>query len=178
MRMGRPKAELPVAGVTLLEWLVARLGPGFAETIVAGGPAPSGARAVMDVRPDAGPLGGIEAALAAMRTDRGLVLACDMPRATLRLAAVLLERSIGHDAAVPRLAGRAEPTCAAYARAAGPKISAYLDTGGRRASAALGRLDAVFVDEAELARAGVAAGELADLDTPAEYDAFLASLPS
>ena len=58
--MGTSKADLPVAGVTLLEWIVARLGPGFVETIVAGGTAPSGARAVMDIRLDAGPLGGIE----------------------------------------------------------------------------------------------------------------------
>jgi molybdopterin-guanine dinucleotide biosynthesis protein A len=177
-RMGRPKSELPVGGVTLLEWIVARLGPAFAETIVAGAPAPSGAREVQDRRVDVGPLGGIEAALAAMRTDRGFVLACDMPRATVRLAAMLLERAIGHDAAVPRLGGRAQPTCAAYARGAGAKLSPYLDGGGRRATAALAVLDVRFIEDAELAGEGISPRELEDLDTPANYDAFIASIRS
>lgn len=175
-RMGRPKAELPVGDVTLLEWIVARLAPAFAETIVSGAPAPSGVRGVEDRRAGVGPLGGVEAALAGMRTERAFVLACDMPRASVRLAAVLLARSLGHEAAVPQVGGRAQPTCAAYARSAGPKLSAFLDAGGRRASTALEALDVVFLDDAELAREGIGPGELVDVDTPADYQTFIASL--
>ena len=40
----------------------------------------------------------------------------------------------------------------------------------------LNELDTVFVDEPQLAREGIATGELTDLDTPADYDAFVASL--
>jgi molybdenum cofactor guanylyltransferase len=174
--MGRAKATLPVAGVTLLEWLVQRLGPQFAETIVAGAPAPAGAREAPDRRVDAGPLAGIEAGLLAVRGPAVFVLACDMPRASARLAALLLDRCAGHDAAVPRVDGRAQPTCAAYARTAAPKIGAYLDRGARRATEMLDELDAVIVDERELARVGIAVDELADLDTPADYDAFITSL--
>jgi molybdopterin-guanine dinucleotide biosynthesis protein A len=104
------------------------------------------------------------------------VLECDMPRASIRLAALLLDRCAGHDAAVPRIAGRAQPTCAAYARSAMPKLGAYLDSGERRATEALDRLDVSYVDESELARSGISAAELHDLDTPADYEAFLASL--
>jgi len=174
--MGRAKATLPVGDATLLEWMVARLGPSFTETLVCGAPAPRGARAVADRRNAAGPVAGIEAALVAMRTDRAFVLACDMPHATAALGDLLVARSLGHDAAVPRAAGRAQPTCAAYARSAGTKLAAYLDAGERRATEALARLDVVYVDEPELAREGVALTELDDLDTPADYDAFLASL--
>jgi molybdopterin-guanine dinucleotide biosynthesis protein A len=174
--MGRPKSELPVGDVTLLEWIVARLGASFAETIVAGARAPRGARAVSDGRVDAGPLAGVEAGLAAMAMPIAFVLACDMPRASIRLAALLLDRCAGHDAAVPRIAGRAQPTCAAYARSAMPKLGAYLDSGERRATEALDRLDVSYVDESELARSGISAAELHDLDTPADYEAFLASL--
>ena len=175
--MGRPKHELPVGGSTLLAWQVARLGRFFSDTIVVGAPAPAGARGVSDARPDAGPLAGIEAGLLATRPhDRAFVLACDMPRASAALGALLWRLSEGHDAAVPRVAGRAQPTCAAYAPSAAPKLTAYLDAGERRATEALDRLDVVYVDEADLTREGVALAEFDDLDTPADYDAFLASL--
>jgi molybdopterin-guanine dinucleotide biosynthesis protein A len=177
--MGRPKHELPIDGATLLEWQVARLGRFFGDLIVVGAAAPVGARSVFDRRTDGGPLAGIEAGLLAMHPDsRAFVLACDMPRAQPSLGALLWRLCEGHDAAVPRVAGRAQPTCAAYARSAAPKLTAYLDAGERRATEALDRLDVVFVDEAELIGEGVALTELDDLDTPADYDAFLASLPA
>lgn len=175
-RMGRAKAELPVAGTTLLEWTVRRLGPAFAETIVAGAGAPAGARGAPDRRAGAGPLAGIEAGLLAARTPYVFAVACDMPRASVRLAALLLARCAGHDAAAPRVEGRAQPVCAAYATTAAAPIGAYLDGGERRAAAALERLDAVFVGEDELEREGIGTDELADLDTPARYEAFIASL--
>jgi molybdopterin-guanine dinucleotide biosynthesis protein A len=174
--MGRSKADLPVAGTTLLSWIVGRLGPEFAETLVCGANAPAGSHAVADRRDDAGPLAGIEAGLSAMRTDTAFVLACDMPRASAGLAGLLVERSLGHDAAAPRVSGRAQPACAAYRRSALPKIKAYLDSGQRRAIEGLAALDVAYVDEPELARAGIAMSELSDLDTPADYDAFVASL--
>ena len=174
--MGRPKHALPVAGSTLLEWIVARLGPAFAETIVSGAPAPAGSRAVADRRRDAGPLAGIEAGLLAMSPDRAFVLSVDMPYASARLASALLERLHAHDAVVPRTSARAQPTCAAYARSAGPKLGAFLESGDRRATAALQGMDVLFVDDATLRAAGIANSELRDLDTPADYDAFIASL--
>jgi len=174
--MGRAKAALPVAGVTLLEWIVQRLAPEFAETIVAGAAAPAGTREAPDRRVDAGPLAGIEAGLLESRMPRAFVIACDMPRASARLAVLLVGQCAGHDAAVPRIDGRAQPTCAAYARTAAVKIGAYLDRGARRATEMIDELDAVFIDDARLARAGIATMELADLDTPADYDAFVASL--
>jgi molybdopterin-guanine dinucleotide biosynthesis protein A len=175
-RMGRPKAELPVGDGTLLEWVVGRLGPSFAETLVCGDLNARVGRAVADRYPDAGPLAGIEAGLREMRTDAAFVLACDTPRATPSLAALLLARAAGHDAAIPRVAGRDQPTCAAYRAQAAPAIGAYLASGGRRVSGAIARLDAMWIEEAELAREGIAHAELDDLDTPADYEAFIASL--
>ncbi len=176
-RMGRPKHELPLGGTTLLEWQVARLGRFFGDLIVVGAAAPVGARGVSDRREDGGPLAGIEAGLLAMRSDgRAFVLACDMPRARPSLGALLWRLSEGHDAAVPRVAGRAQPTCAAYARSAASKLTAYLDSGERRATEALEWLDVVFVDDAALLSEGISLTELDDLDTPADYEAFLAFL--
>ncbi len=175
--MGRAKHELPVGAATLLAWQVARLGRFFGDTIVVGAPAPAGARGVSDARADAGPVAGIEAGLLATKlSDRAFVLACDMPHASAALGALLLRLCDGHDAAVPRVAGRAQPTCAAYSRTAASKLTAYLDSGERRATEALDRLDVVFVDDAGLLREGISLTELDDLDMPADYDAFVAGI--
>ena len=175
--MGTPKALLRVGDVTLVEWIVARLAPSFSEVLVCGATdAPSPARALADDRPDAGPLGGIETGLAAASHDAVFVLACDTPRASAGLAGLLIERSAGHDAAVPRIAGRTQPTCAAYRKRALAGIGAFLDAGGRRATRALETMDVAYVDETDLSQAGIDARELADLDTSADYDAFIASL--
>jgi len=175
VRMGRDKATLPVAGGTLVEWIARRLGPAFAETIVCGAHV-SGARVVADRHPGAGPLAGMEAGLLAMRTERAFVLACDMPRASAALASLLLDRLGRHDAAVPRVGGVDQPACAAYGRGAASRITAFLDGGGRRVSACLATLDVLSVGEGELVEAGIAPDEVADLDTPADYEAFVASL--
>ncbi len=172
-RMGSPKAELPVEGQTLLEWMVRGLAPAFAETLVCGASAPPGARGVADRHPLAGPLAGIESGLTAMRTSYAFVLACDIPGATPRLAALLLDRVLGHDAAVPLIGLRAQPVCAAYRKGVAPAISSYLDAGGRRLSGLIEQLKIAYVDEDELTSAGIAGQELADLDVPADYDAFI-----
>lgn len=175
--MGTPKALLRVGDVTLVEWVVARLGPSFGEILVCGAAdAPPRARALPDDRPDVGPLGGIETGLAAASHDAVFVLACDTPRASVDLAALLVERSRGHDAAVPRVAGRTQPTCAAYRKRGLARLRPFLDAGGRRATRALEVMDVAYLDEADLGSGGIGAGELADLDTTADYDAFLASL--
>ncbi len=173
---------LPVAGTTLLGWLVARLGPAFAETIVCGSDpsvvAPGlAARFAPDHRSGAGPLGGIEAGLAASRHDVVFAVACDMPRVPEVLARWLVKASSGHDAAVPRLLGRAEPTCAAYRASSLALISEQLERGGFRAADALARLRVRYADERELTALGVTALQLANLNTPEEYEVFLRTPP-
>jgi len=178
-RMGQPKHELPVGDKTLLEWQLARLRRFFGETIVVGAAAPADARSVADDRANSGPLAGIEAGLKALRTDdRAFVLACDMPRVSPTLAALLIRISTGHEAAVPRVGGIAQPTCAVYGRSARPKISAFLDSGSRRLTLALDRLDVRYVEDDELRAEGYDHREFADLDTPADYQAFLAEMRS
>ena len=118
-------------------------------------------------------LAGIESGLTATRTSYAFVLACDIPGATPRLAALLLDRILGHDAAVPLVGRRAQPVCAAYRKGVAPAISSYLDAGGRRLFGLIEQLKTAYVDEDELASAGIAGQELADLDVPGDYDAFI-----
>jgi len=173
-RMGSPKALLPLGGTTLVEWLVARLAPGFDHVLVAArdaGQLPPGLRSrlVCDLHAGAGPLAGVEAGLAASPHDTVVAVACDMPRVTAALADRLLDAARADpavDAAVPRVGGRPEPACAAYRRSAAGPIAAALDAGRLRAADALAGLGVRWLD-----------GEdpllFANLNTPADYRAFL-----
>jgi molybdenum cofactor guanylyltransferase len=172
--MGRPKALLPVQGTTLIEWVARRLEPGFGELLVAAAePAqlPPGLRGcfVADLRPGAGPLAGIEAGLGVARHPTLVAVACDMPYVTPALAERLAAAATGHDAAVPRTGGRAEPACAAYRRSAGGPISAALDQGRRRASEALAGIDVNWLEDVDWTL-------LTNLNTSADYQAFLAAI--
>jgi molybdopterin-guanine dinucleotide biosynthesis protein A len=173
--MGRSKALLPVEGTTLVEWLAARLAPGFPELLVAArepSQLPPGLRRnfVADRRPQAGPLAGVEAGLAAARHSTVVVVACDMPYVTRALAARLAASAEGHDAAVPRLGDRVQPACAAYRRTALRVITANLDGGRRSASEALRGLDVNWLIEDDPM-------PFVNLNSPDDYRAFLAEIP-
>jgi molybdopterin-guanine dinucleotide biosynthesis protein A len=177
-RMGQPKALLPVGSTTLIEWLTARLAPEFAHLVVAArGPerVPAGLRAhlVPDLHAGAGPLAGVEAGLAASPHDVVVAVACDMPAVTAGLLRRLVRASAGAgvDAAVPRIAGRPEPACAAYRRSAAGPIAAALGAGRRRAADALAGLRVRWLD-------GEDAAQFANLNTPDDYRRFLVEYAS
>lgn len=117
-RLGRPKAGAPLGGVPLAERAVALLRTRCAEVVVASRPEvalpPLGVPVVHDRPGSAGPLAGIAAALAALRSDDALVLACDLPLAAPALDALL--RLPPGTAAICADAGRPQPLCARYPR--------------------------------------------------------------
>src|SRR2546422_708463 len=80
-----------------------------------------------------------------------------------------LASGAGHDSAVPKGGGRAEPACAAYRRSAQRPISDALEAGRRTASEALAGLDVNWLDDVDRAL-------FANLNTPADYRAFLAAI--
>lgn len=172
-RMGRPKALLPVEGRTLIEWQVQRLAPEFAETLIAAAapeqvPAALQASAVLDRQRGRGPLGGLEAGLSAARMPVVVVLACDVPSFSARLARTLVTRLVEEpraDAAVPETPRGLEPLAAAYRReAALGAVSAALRAGDLRVRAMLDRLGSLI---------RVSLPELPNLNTPSDYQAFL-----
>lgn len=170
-RMGSPKALLPVAGGTLLEWLHARLAGEFSEVLVSANnlPLPAGFHSIPDRRAGRGPLAGIEAGLLAARHDAVVAVACDMPRVTAGLLAELVGCSAGNDAAVPRVGGRPEPVCACYRRSAVPSISRALDEGRLPVAAVLPELRVHWLDEVD-------PDLFWNINTPADYQLFRSAL--
>jgi molybdopterin-guanine dinucleotide biosynthesis protein A len=173
-RMGRDKALLPVAGATLIEYVVDRLAPAFEEVLVSAGSdahLPSAVRGlvVCDLHPGAGPLAGIEAGLLTSPHELVMVVACDMPWLTTQAGLRIAAASSGYDAAVPRLGGRPEPACAAYRSSAAATITAALEAGRFSAREVLGDLEVRWLD-------GEDPDQFASLNSPRDYQAFLDAL--
>jgi molybdopterin-guanine dinucleotide biosynthesis protein A len=153
--MGSDKRLLPIDGEPMLRRAVRAVASVSDEVIVVtapGRPLPGsvldglGARLVIDERPDAGPLAGLEAGLRASRNGLAVVVAGDMPWIDPGLLAGLLARLADADAdAVAVATDRGpEPLLAAYRRA--PVLAAatrLLDAGNRRMGALL---DAIRVE--------------------------------
>lgn len=150
-RMGQDKALLPIDGRPLIERVVRRLEPFFAEVLVSvaepGRYEFLGRRTVVDRVPGEGPLRGIASALAASSHDVNLVVPCDAPDVSVSLALRLLRAVREGDAAVPRTAeGRPEPLFAVYHRRTLPRLETALAAGERAIRRLYPDLDVRWVD--------------------------------
>ena len=181
---GRDKSALLVEGRPIVERQLAELSAVADDIMIVGARADgarafqaSGAnyRAIADLVPGCGPLGGLHAALTEMRSDRVVLVACDMPYLDGRFAEYLL--SLAGDAAVvvPRTDRGYHPLCAVYTRACLEPVAARL---AKRQLALLGLFTDVptrIVTAAEMSRFGAPSRLLANVNTPDEYaglDAF------
>jgi molybdopterin-guanine dinucleotide biosynthesis protein A len=81
---------------------------------------------VVDIIPRKGPLSGVHAGLVNSKDYYNLVVACDMPFISQRLAEYLLERVPGYAAAVARIGGRPQPLFAVYSKACIEPIEQFL----------------------------------------------------
>ena len=130
-------------------------------------------RVVADRVPGAGPLAGLDAALAAARAPRVLALACDMPDVSPDVLALLFERAAAADVVVPIAGGRIQPLCAVYGAAVAPVVAEEL-LAGRLRAAELPRaaervgLRVARVAEAEVVAVDPALRTFANLNSPGD----------
>ena len=173
---GRDKSRLLVDGRSILERQIAELSAVADDILIVGAapvpraPAPPGVRWVPDRLPDRGPLGGLDAALAAARHDAIVLVACDMPFVTARLFGHLLASLEGVDAAVPVTERGPHPLCAAYARECEGIVVQLLAENRLAMRELLERVRVREVGLADLARFGPPARLLANVNSPAEFD--------
>ncbi len=108
------------------------------------------ARIVPDVHPGTGPLGGIFSGLRAMRYDRGLVVACDMPLLNLALLRYLIQLSQESDVVLPRIGDKTEPLHAVYTKTCLRPIEDSLKRGDRRIIAFFPEVRVRYVEQEEI----------------------------
>lgn len=142
-RMGRDKALLTIGGLPLIEHALKKLRAlGFSPRI-------AGSRldlarfapVVADNYPQQGPLGGMEAALAASDAEQNLFLPVDLPRLPVEFLRWMMDRA-GQTCAlatVPRLQGMPQPLCAVYSRAMLSHIRTALAEGDAKVTRAVER---------------------------------------
>ena len=135
-RMGRDKGNLPVGEGTLLERMIGRWSGVFDAVAVSVGegerPLPAGVTALLDRHPGAGPMAGLEAALAELETDAVFLTAVDMPFGDAALARWMAERMGQADVCtIRRGGGRPEPLFALYRKSCLPAITRSLEAGRR-----------------------------------------------
>jgi molybdenum cofactor guanylyltransferase len=192
-RMGAPKAWLDFDGETLLARTVRIVATVASPVVVVAAegqdtpPLPEGIVVVRDAVGDRGPLQGIAAGLEAVapHAPAAFVSAVDVPflhPALIRRLVAL--RGADHDIAAPRVGGHVHPLAAVYSVAARAEIASMLAEGTLRLGALLTRMRTLFADVAlllagaELAAADPQLWSLRNVNTPEEYAAARADLPS
>ncbi len=171
---GRDKGALIVEGRTILERQLDTFAPLVDEVLLVGGrprlvQSRPEIRAVADIVPGSGPLGGLHTALTEARADVVFVAACDMPFLTVPFVEYLCSLAGTAPIVAPQTGDMFHPLCAVYSRAC-LDISARLLAERRLAMRAL--LSAVptrAVTEMEMSRFGAPSRLLANVNTPAEY---------
>ena len=168
---GRDKGSLFIDGRTIFDRQIGELSQVAEEILVVGDAVPrSGVRAVADLVPGCGPLGGVHTALTEARGDVTLVMACDMPFVTAGFLAHLASLCYHADAVVPQTERGYHPLCAAYSRGC-------LEPVARRLAAGLLKMTDLFADVRvrvvtlnEVAVFGDPGQLLANVNSPADYD--------
>ena len=185
MGAGVVKGLLAVDGQRIIDRQLAVLRPLFAEVVIAGNdPEPwagLGLRVVPDRRPSdqIGPIAGLDAILAALAPtiDAVVCVAGDMPFLAPALLERLRDAAPAGSALVPRVAGRAEPLLARYARAVAPVVVDQIADGRYAMVDLLARLGAgvVWIDEPALRTLDPELRSIANINTPADLAALAAA---
>ena len=171
---GRDKSGLIVGGKTILERQLAALA-GVSDDVmlvVSGDRRPPLAvpvRIVADRVAGKGPLGGLDAALAAARQREVILIACDMPFLNANFLRHLVSLAAGVDAVVPRTERGYHPLCAVYTREVAPLVARALDAGRLRMTDVLNEIAVRDVCGDEIDAFGAREELLANVNSPSEF---------
>ena len=175
---GCDKSALAVDGRPILDWQISALRPLTDDILLVGEGVTSNSRArardravrfVDDRVIGRGPLGGLDAALAAARDDILVLVACDMPFVTAAFLTRLADLAKSADAAVPLTERGYHPLCAAYARTCQAAVATRLAEGRLALVGLLEEVRVRAVTRQELHEFGGGDRLLANINTPHEY---------
>jgi molybdopterin-guanine dinucleotide biosynthesis protein A len=187
--MGRPKAWLPVAQLTMAAVVVEAVREGLrsASPSTAGRPPVAVVAAAgqevpplpdvlitHDQVPGEGPLRGMEAGLQALadRADVAFVASCDTPLLRPEMVACMVNLLGDHDIAVPVVNGRHHPLAAVYRVSLLQQVQDLLAASRRRPFFLFQEARTREVTAEELAAADPDLISLRNINTPEEYEAL------
>jgi molybdenum cofactor guanylyltransferase len=107
-------------------------------------------KTVKDKFPGQGPLAGIHAGLIASSSEVNIVVACDMPFVSSKLAERLVQFSDGYDAVIPIIDGRKQPLFALYKKGIEKEIERCMKRNQLRMMQLLDNLNVFYLTEEDL----------------------------
>lgn len=174
-RMGSDKAFLELSGRSLIT-IALEKAASVAHQIGIVGPRDRfqglGVPIVEDVYRDAGPLGGIHAALSSSTAELNLIISVDTPFLDPGFLRFIMEEANRTGAVVtsPRVRGRLEPLCSVYRRGFSATAETALRAGEHRIAPLFAQVTLRTIEEAEVARFESGAAMFDNLNTPADLE--------
>jgi len=158
-RMGKNKALLKIGGQTVIERIANELRKAVSELILVTKTPEDyqflGLPMIEDQWKGMGPLAGIHAGLEASKTEKNLVVACDMPFVSSEIGGYLLQFLDHYQGAVPMISGQLHPLFAAYRKDALPEISKALEKQELKIRLFFDRIQLKYVTEEDLKKLGL-----------------------
>ena len=172
-RMGQDKAFLQLGGRTLLAHALELAQAATGNVWIVGGAekfADFGS-VLEDKYPGRGPLAGIQAALAATRTELNLITAMDMPFLELDFLKYLIARARESEAVVvvPKMGGRLQPLCAIYRKDFAEVAERSLRAGKNKVDSLFPEVQTLVLEQAELERNGFTEEMFRNLNTDQDW---------
>jgi molybdopterin-guanine dinucleotide biosynthesis protein A len=178
-RMGVDKASLLHEGQTFLQRVIAVAALLASEVLVVARPdspvavcraVGGGSRLVLDERPNAGPLAGIEAGLRAMTWECAIVLSVDAPSTSpALLRALLCAYTQDVDVVLARTGRQVNGLVAVWGVSALAAVSTQLDAGSRSVQRAVAALRQRFVEPSVWRMADVRGRTFVNINTAQQY---------
>lgn len=103
------------------------------------------------------------------------VVACDLPDVEPAMLGLLRSHSDGVDAVVPVVAGQVQGLCALYRRDVAAYIDQLLESNQSTVKALLRTITARYLDEGIVRRVDPELRSFRNINTPADYEAWLRS---
>ncbi|WP_019154043.1 molybdenum cofactor guanylyltransferase [Robertmurraya massiliosenegalensis] len=175
-RMGTNKALLMIEGKTIIEQAVEELRSIVNNIIIVTNSFEDYAflnlPMVKDEWKDMGPLAGIHAGLSFSKTERNLIVACDMPFISAKLGDVLLKQLEDYEAAIPEISGQLHPLFAAYRKVVKEEAEKALQQKQLRIRGIFRNIHVKIMEETELNKYGVVLddSDLFNMNHPEEYE--------
>jgi molybdenum cofactor guanylyltransferase len=178
-RMGQNKALMMIDGVRVIDRIANELEKITDELLIVTNTFQTyeylNIPMVEDEQKGKGPIAGIQAGLKASRSEKNLIVACDMPFISSRLGGFLLEELKDYQAVIPKLEGRTHPLFGAYRKDALQAVSQSLERNELRIMSLLQKLQVRYISEDILRREGIHVKETAvfNMNDQIEYEKAL-----
>jgi len=132
-RMGTEKGMQELCGKPLIQYAIEAFSGVCNKIIISSGSEAYqsfGFEVVADEIPGIGPMGGIYSALKQSKTEKNLVLSCDLPFVSKELLSYILKNSEGYQVAVPWQGNQHfEPLCGFYSLSVLDQMLAFIKNG-------------------------------------------------